>query len=91
MSDQVDGNSQSDGQPAQEVHATNIMDSLAPGAFGVTETTSDVNAGIGNVEHKMMTPSDGSMGAFVEHHLLGSISTAPPQQDFAGVRDAGSM
>jgi hypothetical protein len=90
MSDIVDGNSSSDGQPMYNTHAENVMDSIAPGAFGVTETTTDVKAGMGNIETVTLTSADDGTSIFAEHHQLGVLNTSPPAQDFAGARDAGT-
>lgn len=77
----AEGNSQTDGQPTRDISTNdNIMQPLAPGAFGVTETTTDVKAGMGNIETVPLAAPDGS-SIFCEHHQLGVLPVTMPVQD----------
>lgn len=77
----ADGNNMTDGQPTREISTNgNIMQPLAPGAFGVTETTTDVKAGMGNIETVSLAAPDGS-SVFCEHHQLGVLPVTAVAQD----------
>jgi hypothetical protein len=78
----TEGNSMTDGQPLHEISTGgDIMKSLAPGAFGVTITTTDVKAGFNNIETVALQSADGGT-LFAEHHQLGTLTMGSnPIQD----------
>lgn len=77
----TDGNNATDGQPTREISTGgDIMQSLAPGAFGVTITANDVKAGMGNIQNVTLIGSDGN-SIFAEHHQLGVLPMPNLAQD----------
>lgn len=77
----ADGNNMTDGQPTREMSTGgDIMKPLTPGAFGVMITTTDVDAGFGNIKPVTLQAPDGDK-IFCEHHQLGILSVPTIPQD----------
>ena len=74
-----DGNSQT---PLPESTISSDHHIMAPlaGGFGPMVTTSDVKAGMGNIESVSLTAPDGS-SIMAEHHQLGLLVPQAPTQD----------
>ena len=82
-----DGNNMTDGQPTKQVSTNgNILQPLAPGAFGVMQTTHPIVAGTPSEPTiQVLTGPEGAIA--VECHPLRVMPVAVPGQDNPGIQD----